>query len=178
MTATNATHFTKVSLLAAVARNGVIGRDGQLPWHLREDLKRFKRLTLGHPVVMGRKTYDSIINSLGKPLPGRDNIVVSRSLTLREPGCRSAASIGDALAEAARSTGSEAIYVIGGAEIYRLALPFATHLDMTEIDADVQGDTRFPPFDRGEWLEKAREKKTGEGLDYAFVTYQRRPKPK
>jgi dihydrofolate reductase len=174
VTSKNATHFTKVSLLAAVARNGVIGRGGALPWHLPEDLKRFKQLTLGRPVIMGRKTYDSIINSLGKPLPGRDNIVVSRSPSFQAPGCRTVVSIEEALAAAA-STGAKEVYVIGGAEIYRLALPFATHLDMTEIEAEVDGDARFPAYDRSEWQETAREKKPGEPLDYSFVTYQRRP---
>jgi dihydrofolate reductase len=170
--------FNKVSLLVAFARNGVIGRDGRLPWHLPEDLRRFKQVTLGHPVVMGRKTYDSILRSLGKPLPGRDNIVVSRARDFSAPGCLTAGSIEEALASAAACPGAEEIHVIGGAQIYRLALPFATHLDVTEIDADFEGDARFPDIDWSEWVETAREPRSENGLDYAFTTYQRRPKPK
>jgi dihydrofolate reductase len=187
----SAHHFTKISLLAAVARNGVIGHQGRLPWHLPEDLRRFKRLTLGHPVIMGRKTYDSILQSLGKPLPGRENIVVTRSAEFIAPGRRSAGSIEAALAAASQAPGGDQVFVIGGAEIYRLAFPFATQLDMTEIDADFEGDARFPAYDSDQWLELAREAGSGEAgtgeagvkdtappLRYAFVTYQRRPNPK
>jgi dihydrofolate reductase len=170
--------FNKVSLLVAIARNGVIGRGGSIPWHLPEDLKRFKQVTLGHPVVMGRKTYDSILESLGKPLPGRSNIVVSRSASLSTPGCTSVRSIEEALTVGAGLPGGEEIHVIGGAEIYALAMPFATHLDITEIDRDFEGDTFFPSPDWSEWVETSRERRSADGLDYAFVIYQRRPKPK
>jgi dihydrofolate reductase len=183
----NAHHFTKISLLAAVARNGVIGHQGRLPWHLPEDLRRFKRLTLGHPVIMGRKTYDSILQTLGKPLPGRENIVVTRSAGFAAPGCRVAASIEGALTAAAGAPGGDEVFVIGGAEIYRLAFPLATQLDMTEIDADFEGDAWFPAYDHDEWRELAREEPaadaagTGDAtkrVRFAFVTYQRRPSPK
>jgi dihydrofolate reductase len=166
-----------ISLLAAISRNGVIGREGRLPWHLPADLKRFKRLTLGHPVIMGRKTYDSILESLGKPLPGRENIVVSRtSPSARAPNpTQWVDSMDAALAAASRSPGGESAYVIGGGEIYTLALPRATHLDITEIAADFEGDARFPALDWSQWEECERESGSEAGLDYAFVTYRRRP---
>ncbi len=157
-----------VSLLVAVARNGVIGRNNALPWHLPDDLKRFKALTMGHAIVMGRKTYESI----GKALPGRDNIVVSRQTGYVAAGCRVVRSMEAALAAA---DGAGPIYVIGGAEIFALALPLATRLDVTEIDADVEGDVLFPEYDRGEWREVSREPGAGaQGLRYDFVVYERR----
>ena len=166
-----------ISLLAALARNGVIGRDGALPWHLPEDLKRFKTLTLGHPVVMGRKTFDSIIATLGKPLPSRANIVITRSGTLpdRRPewhDVHAVASLDEAIA-AAGST--EEAFVIGGAQIYALALPRARRLYMTEVLSDVQGDTSFPPWNPAEWHELSREHGTAapSGLQYDFVVYER-----
>jgi len=160
-----------VSLLVAVARNGVIGRNNDLPWHLPEDLKRFKALTLGYPVVMGRRTYESIVERTGKPLPGRDNIVVTRRAGYAAPGCRVVHSLEQALAAA---SGAKTIFVIGGADIFALALPLATRLDVTEIDADVEGDVVFPAYDRGEWREVSREPGAGDaGLRYDFVVYER-----
>lgn len=157
-----------VSLLVAVARNGVIGRNNALPWHLPDDLGRFKALTMGHAIVMGRKTFESI----RKPLPGRDNIVVTRQRGYIAPGCRVVHSLGDAISAA---TGKGTIYVIGGADIFALALPLATRLDVTEIDADVEGDVLFPGYDRGEWREVSREPGAGaQGLRYDFVAYLRR----
>jgi dihydrofolate reductase len=162
-----------VSLLAAVARNGVIGRDNGLPWHLPDDLKRFKSLTLGHPVIMGRKTYESIIERTGKPLPGRENIVVTRQAGYVAAGCRVVHSLEAALSAAAQPGD---IFVIGGEEIFALALPLAGRLDMTEIDADVEGDAVFPDYDRSEWREVRREPGAGaQGLRYDFVVYERRP---
>jgi dihydrofolate reductase len=158
-----------VSLLVAVARNRVIGRDNGLPWHLPDDLKRFKTLTLGHAVVMGRRTYESI----GRPLPGRENIVVTRQAGYAAPGCRVAHSLEAALSAAA---GAKRVFVIGGADIFALALPLATRLDMTEIDADIEGDVAFPVWDRSEWREVSREPGAGaQGLRYDFVVYERRP---
>lgn len=158
----------RLTLIAAVARNGVIGMDNALPWRLPEDLKRFKALTLGHPIVMGRKTWES----LGRPLPGRLNIVVTRDAAYRAEGARVVHSV-----EAACELGSDAdeMFVIGGAEIYRLSLPQADRLQLTEIDADFAGDTWFPEFDRGAWRETAREAHENDaGLAYAFVTLERR----
>ena len=162
----------RLSILAAVARNGVIGRDNALPWHLPGDLKRFKALTLGHPVVMGRKTFESILAANGKPLPGRENIVVTRARDYAAAGCRVVHSLEAALACA---DGAEA-FVIGGAEIYVLALPLAERLYLTEIDADFEGDARFPRYDRGDWVEVAREAgpSAAGGVRYDFALYERR----
>ncbi|MGB8223815.1 MAG: dihydrofolate reductase [Polyangiales bacterium] len=127
-----------LALIAAVARNGVIGKDGTLPWHLTEDLKRFKKTTVGHAVIMGRKTHDSI----GRPLPGRRNIVISRAAGAVFSGCEAARNLDEAIA-LARST-DPCPFVIGGASIYEEALPLATELHLTTIDEDVEGDTHFP----------------------------------
>ncbi|MFI2812930.1 MULTISPECIES: type 3 dihydrofolate reductase [Microbulbifer] len=144
-----------VALIAAVARNGAIGMGNRLPWRISGDLQYFKRTTLGKPVVMGRKTYESI----GRPLPGRDNIVISRNPEWRADGVICVASLDEALATASASaaaSGAEEVMVIGGAEIYRQALPLARRLYLTEVDAEVEGDAFFP--DLGDsWVESYRE---------------------
>ncbi|HEX8523114.1 MAG TPA: dihydrofolate reductase [Tepidisphaeraceae bacterium] len=132
-----------LELVVAVSRNGVIGRAGTLPWHLPDDLKHFKNLTLGHTIIMGRRTYESI----GKPLPGRTNIVVST--TMPSPpaaGVILAHSLGQALERT-----STRPFIIGGSQLYQTSLPRASVLHVTEIEADVEGDTFFPTFDRSEW---------------------------
>lgn len=134
------------SLVVAMARNRVIGRDNQLPWRLPADLAYFKRVTLGHPVVMGRHTYESI----GKSLPGRLNIVVSRNPAFRAPGCTVVGSLAEAWTVAGDAT---EVSVIGGTSLFAEALPIADRIHLTEIDADVPGDTWFPEFDRAEWTE-------------------------
>ena len=159
-----------VSLVAALARNRVIGTGNRLPWHLPEDLKRFKRLTMGAPVIMGRKTHQSILEQAGRPLPGRRNIVVTRQADARWDGCEVARSLDDAIALAGEAP---EVFVIGGAELYRLALPRADRLYLTLIDADYEGDTFFPAFDPADWRETAREP----GAGFAFVTYERSRKP-
>ncbi len=139
----------RLSLIVAVARNGVIGRDGGLAWKISDDLKRFKEVTTGHPVIMGRKTFDSI----GKPLPNRINIVVSRSMKERE-GVIVARSIGRAieLAKAsARGVSVDEAFVIGGADLYEKTLPAANRIYLTKVEADVEGDVRFPLFDESQW---------------------------
>ncbi len=159
-----------LTLIAAMAKNRVIGRDNALPWRLPEDLKHFKALTLGHPIIMGRKTWDS----LGRPLPGRANIVISRDRTRAVEGATLTHTLQQAV-EAAAASGADEIFVIGGAEIYRQALPLARRLQLTEIGADFAGDAHFPEFDAREWREVAREAhKSADGLAYAFVTYERR----
>jgi dihydrofolate reductase len=163
-----------LSLVAALARNRVIGKDGQLPWRLPNDLRRFKELTLGHAVIMGRKTYDSIVQSLGRPLPGRDNIVLTRSAGFQCDGCIPVVSVDDALREAHQRRPGAEVFVIGGAEIYRLTLPRATRLYMTELDDDFDGDTFFPGYDASQWREEARERSADGALNYSFVTYVRR----
>jgi len=163
----------RLTLVLARARNGVIGADGALPWHLREDLQRFKRTTLGHPVVMGRKTWDSILARNGKPLPGRRNVVVSRDPSLVAPGAQVVDSLAAALAVCADAP---EVFVIGGAQIYAAALPLAQRALVTEIDADFAGDAVMPPLGPG-WHETAREPHgpTAERpWGFAFVTYERR----
>ena len=147
-----------VAIIAAIADNGVIGDAGKIPWHISDDLKRFKRLTLGHPIIMGRKTYDS----LGKPLPGRRNIVLTRGAAIAGVECF--ADLDAALA----ACRDEIIFIIGGAEIYRQALPLANALFITHVHRPVAGDTRFPDFDRQRWREVARE----DHPDYSFVDYR------
>jgi dihydrofolate reductase len=151
-----------VSLVAALAANRVIGAGNRLPWHLPEDLRRFKRLTMGAPVIMGRKTHESI----GRALPGRRNIVVTRQAGARWEGCEVAASLEAALALAGDAP---EVFVIGGAELYRLALPRADRMYLTLLDAEYPGDTLFPEFDPAGWRETAREP----GPGFAFVTYER-----
>jgi dihydrofolate reductase len=160
---------TTLTLIAAVARNGVIGRDNRLPWHLPADLKHFKALTTGHAVIMGRKTWESLPEKF-RPLPGRQNIVVTRNAGYAAAGANVVTSLADAVAAA---SGGEA-FVIGGAELYVAALPLADRLQLTEIDADYEGDTWFPPRDPRQWRERARDAQRDEaGLGYAFVTYER-----
>ena len=135
------------SLVVAMARNRVIGRDNSLPWRLPAELAHFKRVTLGHPVVMGRKTHESI----GKPLPGRLNIVVLRDPDFRAPGC----VVADSLEKAYGAAGdAQEVSIIGGTSLFEAALPTADRIHLTEVLADVPGDTWFPEFDRSKWEEK------------------------
>lgn len=140
----------KLSLIVAVSRNGVIGIDNQLPWHLPEDLKYFKSVTMGKPLIMGRKTYDSI----GRPLPGRTNIVVTRDPSWQAPGVEVAQSLEVALKlgqSACEAAGADEIMVIGGEQIYRMTLPAADRLYLTQVDAEVEGDAFFPEVDFSQW---------------------------
>ena len=158
-----------VSLVAAVARDGGIGHRGGLLVRLPDDLRRFKQITLGTPIVMGRKTWQSI----GRPLPGRRNIVVSGDPAFRPDGADAVASIDAALAVAGSTP---IVHVIGGAAIYALALPIADELQLTEIEAQFPADTFFPAWERSRFAEVAREPhQTAEGLRYAFVTYKKLP---
>lgn len=154
-----------LAIVVAVAERGVIGNAGGLPWRIPEDLKHFKSVTMNHAMIMGRKTHESI----GKALPGRRNIVVSRQLRLEIPGCEVAETFEHALMMA--RTNDEEPRVIGGASIYALALPIATKIFLTEIHRDVPGDTFFPTFDRSGWTETERRK--GETPDVEFVTLER-----
>jgi dihydrofolate reductase len=166
----------KLALIAAVAENGIIGRNNKLPWYLPEDLKYFKRVTLGKPVVMGRKTWDSI----GRPLPGRTNIVVSRQPDLAIEAVHVVADLRSAL-QLAESIGlidgCDELMVIGGSELYSLALPLAQRLYLTEVHAQVTGDASFPDWSREEWAETCRERHRASEtnpFDYSFVVYDRR----
>ena len=152
----------KVVIIAALAENGVIGAAGKIPWHISDDLKRFKRLTIGHPVIMGRKTYAS----LGKPLPGRRNLVLTRGPAI--PGVECFPSLDAALRHLGTLNLTTA-YIIGGAELYRQALPLADTLLLTHIHRQVAGDTYFPDFDHNQWREVVRE----DHPDYSFVEYRR-----
>jgi dihydrofolate reductase len=164
-----------IVLLAAVAENGVIGRDNTLPWRIKSDMQHFRAVTIGKPVVMGRKTFLSI----GKPLNGRTTIVVSRDLSFAAPGIVVAANLPAALQTArgdALRRGSEAIIVAGGAEIYVQAMPLATRLDITEVRKPFDGDTYFPAIDRQIWREIGRSEHqpaAGDEVPFAFVTYER-----
>ena len=157
----------RVYLVAAVAANGVIGANGTLPWHLPEDLRHFKSLTLGHPVIMGRRTWES----LRKPLPGRENLVVTRTPGYEASGAHVASSLEGALALCA---GEPVAFVIGGSGLYEAALPIADALVLTEIHRDFEGDVRFPALDRARWRESQRRPQAGAGgLAFDFVLYER-----
>ncbi|MBS1190778.1 MAG: dihydrofolate reductase [Rhodocyclaceae bacterium] len=160
----------KLTLVVAIAKNRVIGRDNQLPWHLPEDLQHFKAITQGHPVLMGRKTWESLPPRF-RPLPGRRNIVISRQAGYAAPGAEVAESIPAALALA----GDEDVAcVIGGADIFAATLPAADTLEITEVNLEPAGDTWFPAFSADEWREAARESHVSQGgIGYSFVTYQR-----
>lgn len=160
-----------LTLVVAVAENGVIGHKGALPWRIPEDLKRFKAITLGKPCIMGRKTWESLPK---KPLPSRTNIVVTRDHAFCAEGAEIAHSFDDALGIAARGTPEE-IMIIGGEAIFRAALPLAQRIELTEVMAAPEGDAFMPPFDRTKWQEVAHEGPHEAGpLRYAFVTLERR----
>jgi len=157
----------KIYLVAAVAANGVIGVNGQLPWHLPEDLKHFKRLTMGHPIIMGRRTWESLKNP---PLPGRENIVVTRNRRYEAPGASIATSLEAALAMCA---GESVAFVIGGQELFKESLPIAAGLVLTEIGKIYKGDTWFPTYDRSRWTETQREDHVAQdGTKLSFVLYE------
>ena len=158
----------EIFLVVAVAANGVIGRDGAMPWHLPNDLRHFKALTTGKPMIMGRKTFESLPGLL----PGRRHIVLTRDRTWAEDGAEVARSPEEAIALA----NAPHIAVIGGAEIYRQFLPHADRIEWTEVAAEPEGDTRFPDFDRSEWIEAAREDHPADGRlpGFAFVTLLRK----
>ncbi|MBK6677921.1 MAG: dihydrofolate reductase [Rhodocyclaceae bacterium] len=158
-----------LTLTAAIARNGVIGKGNALPWHLPEDLRRFKALTTGQAVIMGRKTWDSLPAKF-RPLPNRLNIVVTRNRDYRAEG----ATVVGSLDAAIHASQTLTPFVIGGAELYAHALPLAQRLELTEIDADIEGDAHFPHWDRRPWREAARETHRAEaGWNYSFVSYER-----
>lgn len=157
----------RVYLVAAVAANGIIGANGRLPWHLPEDLQHFKKLTLGHPVIMGRRTWES----LKGPLPQRENIVVTRNRDYQAPGAAVATSLEGALA---LCLGEPVVFVIGGTSLFEEALPFAAGLVLTEIHRDYEGDTWFPKWNRAQWKESQREAHTAaDGTRFDFVLYER-----
>lgn len=159
-----------IVLVLAISDNGVIGASGAIPWRIPDDMKRFKAITIGKPIIMGRKTWDSLPK---KPLPQRTNIVITRDPSWGSPGAFAAHSLGEALARA-RSENPSEIAIVGGAEIYKAALPYAQRIELTEVHATVLGETRLAPFEKSAWRESARENRsTPDGLDYSFVTLER-----
>ena len=157
----------KINLIYARAANGVIGNNNAMPWHLPEDLAHFKRLTQGWPVIMGRKTWDSLPPRF-RPLPGRTNVVITRQGGWSEAGAQQASSLADALAQCGQS---EQVWIIGGAQIYAQAEPLADRIEVTEIDKDFEGDA-FAPVLGPRWLEAGRESHVAaSGLKFSFVTY-------
>lgn len=166
----------KIALIVAMASNRVIGRDNQLPWHLPNDLKYFKATTLGKPVVMGRKTYESI----GRPLPGRTNIVVTTNRAFRPEGVEVVHSVDEGLDLAqrvAKADGVEELMVIGGAQLYEAVMPQVDRLYVTQVHAIVEGDALFPELEFSQWQELSCERhKAGDNnpYDYSFIAYQRR----
>ena len=161
----------RISLIWAQARNGVIGKDGVMPWHLPEDLAHFKELTQGRPVIMGRKTWDSLPERF-RPLPGRANVVVTRQVDWHENGAKPASSLREALQICENA---DQVWIIGGAQIYAQALPLADEVVVTEIDADFDGDA-FAPTLGPEWREAARERHaSASGLGYSIVTWRCAP---
>jgi dihydrofolate reductase len=160
--------MTQITLVVAMDAQRGIGVDNKLPWHLPEDLAHFKRVTLGRPIIMGRKTFDSI----GRPLPKRRNIVVTRNAAWQHEGVDVALSLPDAIA----MVGAEEASIIGGAQIFTESMALADRMIVTEIDHVFACDTYFPSIDASKWIETAREKHHSEanGFDYSFVTYEKR----
>lgn len=155
--------MTRLTLIAALGRNRVIGARGAMPWHLPEDLKHFKATTLGHPMIMGRKTFESI----GRPLPGRRTIVVTRDAAWTHAGVETAHSFTQALDLAGPA---DEVFIVGGGEIYAQAMPFAHRMILTRVEAEPDGDTLFPEWDPSQWAVVECDQREG----YAFVTYERR----
>jgi len=163
----------KISLIVAVSRNGVIGIDNQLPWHLPEDLKYFKSVTMGKPIIMGRKTFDSI----GRPLPGRTNIVITRDSSWQVDGVEVAQTLAQAMTlgklACAQADVDEAM-VIGGEQIYRMTLPAADRLYLTEVQAEVEGDATFPEFDAKDWQQVSEQlPEVADTHPYRFIVLER-----
>lgn len=165
--------MTILSIIVAFAENGVIGKGNALPWRLPEDMRHFKRVTMGKPIVMGRLTFESI----GKPLPGRTNIVISRNASFQAEGVELAMNVDEALALAQRKAGTGGeVVVIGGAQIYAATLPFADVLYATEVHASVEGDAVLPPIDWKQWREVSRERHAAQPPQhhaFSFVRYER-----
>jgi dihydrofolate reductase len=166
--------MSAITLVLARAENGVIGNAGGIPWRIPDDMKRFKSLTLGKPIVMGRKTWESFPK---RPLPGRTNIVITRDRAYSAPGAEVVHSLEEALVRAAQEA-PNAIMIVGGAEIYREVLPRATRIELTEVHHDFPGDAVMPAFSTEDWHEIAREERsTADGLRYSYVTLVRRGRP-
>ena len=163
---------TRVSMIVAIGRNRAIGKENKLLWSIPEDLKRFRNLTRGHPVVMGRKTFDSILSYVGKPLPDRPNVVITRDSNWRHEGVVTAASVEDGI-EKAKALDPLEVFVIGGAQIYEQALPYTDRLYLTLIDDEQGADTFFPPYEHIFVKRISQEDKEYEGLAYSWVDLEK-----
>lgn len=164
-------HEMRVTIVVAVADNGVIGKDGEMPWHYPDDLAHFEAVTMDCPVILGRITFETITDRLGEPLPGRTNVVLTRNpdhVNSSDPATRVATTVDEAL-EIARQTGSSELFVAGGASVYEQFLPIADRLVMTEIHEQYEGGTTFPDWDRDEWREIERDDRE----QLSFVVYER-----
>ncbi|CAA9892409.1 Dihydrofolate reductase [Candidatus Methylobacter favarea] len=160
----------KISLIVAMSSNQVIGNKGQIPWRVSADLRKFKKITMGFPILMGRKTYESI----GRPLPGRTNIIISRNLSFRAEGCLVFNTIESALKKACQK--AEKVFIIGGSALYEALLPLADTLYITQVHKEFQGDTFFPEFDRKDWSEVERydiRYDPEAGFSYSFLKFER-----
>ncbi len=167
----------KTSLIVAMAENRCIGVDNQMPWHISEDLKRFKRLTMGHPVIMGRKTFESVLGYLKKPLPGRENIVISRSGYSTNHDATVFSDIETAINHAksrSEKQGLDEVFIMGGAQIYTQSLELADCLHLTKVHKNVEGDAFFPKFNDNEWQETKREDHFDHDPPYSFITLVRK----
>lgn len=162
--------MSKISIIVAVAgKKRVIGKKGNLPWYIPQELKRFKQITMGHPIIMGRKTHESI----GKPLPGRTNIIVTHDMEYSSAGCFVVHSLGEAIQKAKGKEGSEEIFVIGGGELYKQALPLADKLYLTKIDQDLEGDVFFPDYSEFKKVVSGSKTFKHEGTTYRFLELER-----
>ncbi|MGN7439304.1 MAG: dihydrofolate reductase [Alcanivorax sp.] len=167
----------KTSIIVAMADNHCIGKDNQMPWHISDDLKRFKALTMDHPVIMGRKTFESILGYLNKPLPGRENIVITRSEYETPHDAHIHNSLQDAISKAkeiAQAHNRDEIFIIGGAQIYTQAMDYAQRLHLTKVHKSVEGDAFFPEYNADDWREVNREDHMEHDPPFSFITLERR----
>lgn len=168
----------KVSLIVAMAENRCIGKDNKMPWHISDDLKRFKKLTMDHPVIMGRKTFESILGYLKKPLPGRENIIISRSGYENDFECSVFSDIASSVRHAqnhAEKHNQSEVFIIGGAQIYNQSIEHADCLHLTQVHKSVEGDAFFPDFKQEDWIETSREDHMEHDPPYSFITLERKP---
>ncbi|MDP7069710.1 MAG: dihydrofolate reductase [Candidatus Peribacteraceae bacterium] len=167
----------RISIIVAASENNIIGRDNSIPWHLPDDLKFFRKKTEGHPVIMGRKNFESIVAALGKPLPNRNNIIVTRESTYEAAGCQTASSLEEAIMYGHQDNDKEEIFVIGGGEIYKQAMDLCNYMYLTRIHAWIAGDITFPEVDSEVWEEVEREEHkadTKHKFGFTFLTYKRK----
>lgn len=167
----------RISIIVAASENNVIGRDNSIPWHLPDDLKFFRKKTEGHPVIMGRKNFESIVAALGKPLPKRSNIIVTRDASYEAVGCQVSSSLEEAIMYGHKDNDKEEIFIIGGGEIYKQALDLCNYIYLTRIHAWIAGDVFFPEIDLAVWEEVEREEHpadTKHKYGFTYLTYKRK----